>query len=163
MTQHTGQIEIMGILVIILVLIIGGLGYLTFSLTDTEPGSLTSAEQAFLESFTTVLTTTNACTGSSTTIADTAAAHLTGRTYTCNGDTPLDILNTSINQTILPNTLDYQFGRNAYTLRIQPDQTNQNLTYRNCPPLAQSNRRAENQPVYTSYSTIRITLILCTG
>jgi len=157
------QIEIMGFLVIILVLIIGGLSYLTFTLTNTAPGELTEAEQAYLETFTTVFTATNACHDHSVTLADVAAATLYSRSTPCDNGNPASLLETAVNDTILEETLDYQFGTNAYNIRITASNTTGNISYRDCPPLSQSNRRAETQPVYTQYGTIRTTLILCTG
>lgn len=155
------QIEIMGLLVIIIVLVIAGLTYLTFSLSDTDPSQLSPAEQRYLNTFTTVLSATNSCSSSTETVADTAAAHLYNRDITCATTSVEDHLNKTLNETILPETLDYQFGADAYTLRITSPDLNNTMTYRGCPPLSVSDRRAATQPVYTDYGTLTITLTLC--
>jgi hypothetical protein len=157
------QIEIMGLLVIVIVLITAGLGFLAISSVNTV-SDLSEAEQRYLSTFTTVLSEANTCQGETTSLADAAAASLYSRDYECGPyNNASHIMQESVNETILNETLDYQFGNQSYTVVFDAINIDNTITYRSCPPLSESDRRAETQPVYTDYGGMRVTLILCTG
>lgn len=156
------QTEIIGLLVIVIVLTTAGLAYLTAS-TVTDDDTLNEAEKQYLETFTTTLTEASACQGAAASVADVAAATLYNRDYQCNGDNAPTVLEDAVNQTILNETLDYQFGNQSYTVRLDATHIDNTITYRSCPPISESDRRAETQPIFTEYGGMRITLILCTG
>lgn len=157
------QIEIMGLLVIVIVLISSGMAYLLISNMNTGLDDLSQAEKRYLSTFTTVLSETNTCPGSSTSIADAAAATLYDRSYSCGPySEPADIMQNAVNKTILNQTLDYQFGNQSYIVIFDAMNIDSTIQYRSCPPINEANRRASTQPLYTEYGGMRITLVLCT-
>jgi hypothetical protein len=155
--------EIMGLLIIVIVLITAGLGFLAISSVNTVD-DLTEAEQRYLSTFTTVLSEANTCQGETTSLADAAAATLYNRTYSCGPYADAaEIMQEGVNETILNETLDYQFGNESYIVIFDAMNIDNTITYRSCPPLSESDRRAETQPIYTDYGGMRVTLVLCTG
>ena len=152
------QTEIVGLLLIVVLLVVGGMIYVTLNLAANEDTN-TQRIDTYITSFITTYAATQTGTPCTTTLSNLAADAFTNTATYCNN--PKQRLRTATNR-ILSETLETRYG-DAYEFRIYnrayPETTAQNITFQTCNA---SQKRGTAQPLYTDTNPIYLQVSICT-